>query len=346
MPVFPTLADPHTYTACEVDLLCDHDARAYWIDLFRTHIDVNLAAARQTGVSAESCDAAREDLHALLDRVTQTPDLHGRLDILKLDELRQVVLSRHGIENEFRLIKQRENEASLAELPDYLEWLDGLADDDRIPAIIEGMLAGNFFDMGVKATSADYSDGGVTFAKARERVPHRPWLFDDLDRAVAALRERPPKQVVIFADNAGADCVLGVLPLARELRRRGADVVITANNRPVLNDITAEEFDELRRRAAVGDPALRDPRITILPSGNIQPLIDLTSIGQPLADASTDTDLVILVGMGRALESNFSARFHAMAWKIAMVKDPQVARNIEGELYDAVFRFDDAIERA
>lgn len=37
--------------------------------------------------------------------------------------------------------------------------------------------------------------------------------------------EPPPhKRAVLFLDNAGADIVLGVLPLARELLRRGTEV--------------------------------------------------------------------------------------------------------------------------
>lgn len=34
---------------------------------------------------------------------------------------------------------------------------------------------------------------------------------------------------------AGADIVLGMLPMARELLRRGADVVLVANKLPAIN---------------------------------------------------------------------------------------------------------------
>ena len=337
MPVFPLLADPHHYRACETDLLLDADARQYWIDLFKAHIDVNLEAARSVGIAAESCDAARHDLHALLERTRATPDLHGRLDILKLDELRQVILTRHGIIDEFRLIKQRENEASFALLPDYLESLDAMDEDRRLATIITGMLAGNFFDMGVKVTSEAYGTGRVSFDDALAKVPDRPWLYDDLDRAVEDLADHPPHSVVIFADNAGADCVLGVLPLARELLQRGARVAIAANHRPVLNDITVDEFIELRRRAVAVDPLYRSNDLSIIPSGNIQPLIDLTAVSAELVNVARDADLVVLVGMGRALESNFNAAFTCRSWRVAMVKDDQVARTVHGSMFDAVF---------
>lgn len=41
--------------------------------------------------------------------------------------------------------------------------------------------------------------------------------------------------------------VLGMLPLARELLKKGCRVVLTANETPSINDITAEELSEVRR---------------------------------------------------------------------------------------------------
>lgn len=35
---------------------------------------------------------------------------------------------------------------------------------------------------------------------------------------------RPHKRALLFVDNSGADIVLGMLPLARELLRRGTEV--------------------------------------------------------------------------------------------------------------------------
>lgn len=39
-------------------------------------------------------------------------------------------------------------------------------------------------------------------------------------------RPRPHKRALLFVDNSGADIVLGMLPLARELLRRGTEVII------------------------------------------------------------------------------------------------------------------------
>lgn len=52
----------------------------------------------------------------------------------------------------------------------------------------------------------------------------------------------PFQKVMLFVDNAGADAVLGMLPLARELLCMGADVVLVANSYPAINDITVSEL--------------------------------------------------------------------------------------------------------
>ena len=50
---------------------------------------------------------------------------------------------------------------------------------------------------------------------------------------------------MILLDNSGADAVLGMIPLARELARRGAHVVLAANSLPALNDITDLELRQV-----------------------------------------------------------------------------------------------------
>ena len=44
---------------------------------------------------------------------------------------------------------------------------------------------------------------------------------------------------------AGADVVLGMIPLARELLRMGSEVVMVANSLPAINDVTCAELRTL-----------------------------------------------------------------------------------------------------
>jgi type II pantothenate kinase len=78
-------------------------------------------------------------------------------------------------------------------------------------------------------------------------------------------------------------------------------------------------------------------------TGTGHPLIDLSQVSEELNRASQDADLVILEGMGRAVESNLHATFSCDALNIAMLKDPMIARRIGGKLFDVVCRFREVV---
>jgi uncharacterized protein with ATP-grasp and redox domains len=338
--VFPLLAHPAEYRACETDLLINEAARTYWLDLFETAFEIQLQAAASAGFDAAACDRARRTLKHALGEIRRKPAWHGRLDILILDMLRREALHENGIIDEFRLIKQRENDAALAALPARLGELDAVPRSERLEHLVRGILAGNLFDMGVPGTASRYAKKTTPFHETLAALPARPWLFDGLEKASAWLAERAPQRTVIFADNAGADVVLGLLPLARYLIGNGSEIIIAANHQPALNDVTAKELCGIVERAVEADGIFASPRLRLADSGSASPLIDLAQISDELADAAEGADLVILIGMGRGLESNWSVPFTCASWRIAMLKDSQVALSVGGAMYDAVVRFD------
>jgi type II pantothenate kinase len=151
----------------------------------------------------------------------------------------------------------------------------------------------------------------------------------------------------MFVDNSGADVVLGMLPIARELARRGCKVVIAANETPSINDVTASELtsDLIPRVCDLDDvfaKAVKCGAISVCSSGSDLPVIDLRRVSRGLANQAEDADLVILEGMGRAVETNLEAAFDCDALRIGMVKHPEVAQCLGGELYDCVCRFEAA----
>jgi len=337
---FPLLADPNGYVPCHTDLALDPNARAYWLEQFEALLPVQLAAARSAGFSTQQCDAVRDEFRAELEQCRLQPDRFGALNILVLDELRQRIMIEHGIVDEFRHVKQRENEATLPLLGRWLAQLDALPFDERVAALMRGMLAGNLFDMGTQATAQEYATKSLSFEDALQRVPDRPWFVDDVEALLARWRSRPWRKAVVFADNAGADATLGLLPLVRELLRRGVEqVVVTANDTPVWNDITADELHELLQRASAIDAIFNSQRLVQVSSGTAMPLIDLRRVSPALAQASADAELVVLIGMGRSVESNWEARFTCDALNVAMLKDPHTAQAVGGTLFDAVARF-------
>lgn len=342
MAVFPLLDDPGRYRPCPVDLLCDDDARRHWLDLFESHFETQLEAAAAVGVPTGQRGRAREAFRREIAELRRQPDRHGRLDILLLDELRHSVLVEHGVIDEFAPVKHRENERALAQLPARLAFLDRCSGHDRFEALIRGMLAGNLFDMGVPDTAARFGASPPTYEELLQSVPPRPWRIDDLDAAARDWHEHAPQRTVLMADNAGPDFVLGLLPLARALLVRGGEVVMAANSAPSLNDVTAAEVRAVLERAKDIAPELATGRLRVAGTGTAAPLIDLSNVSDALCDAARDADLLVLHGMGRALESNFHAHFRCRCWKVAMVKDAQVAATVGGRVYDAVFKFEPA----
>jgi type II pantothenate kinase len=143
--------------------------------------------------------------------------------------------------------------------------------------LIEGVLAANIFDWGSRACVELYHKGTIIeiYRMSRNKM-QRPWrvngeiniyflmgihdlhcmlnqLFarigiqvDDFD----AFKERmlgsgdkkpcPHKRALLFVDNSGADVILGMLPLARELLRHGTEVSLPfrdASERRLFNNL-------------------------------------------------------------------------------------------------------------
>ena len=212
---------------------------------------------------------------------------------------------------------------------------------DREVAIVRGILAGNLFDVGATQTHGMHKDGRVDFHHTLGKLKPRPWLIDDLDPWLNRPRHR---LAVVFVDNTGPDIVLGMIPFTRQLLLNGTRVILTANSTPSLNDVTIDELARLVGRVAGFDTVIAaardDGSLRLVASGNGSPGIDLTRISPDLADAAVDADLVVLEGMGRAIETNLDATFTCDALKITMIKDLGVAEDLKAELFDLIFRYE------
>lgn len=65
-------------------------------------------------------------------------------------------------------------------------------------------------------------------------------------------------------------------------------------------------------------------------------------VSPAVAAESAGADLVVLEGMGRAIETNLNAAFTVDSLKIGMIKHPEVATCLGGRLYDCVCKFQPA----
>ncbi|MEX0655151.1 MAG: ARMT1-like domain-containing protein [Phycisphaeraceae bacterium] len=351
----PQLADPEHYIASRWNLNADEAKRDYWLKLFATHFPTLLAEALREAESrgedlAEAQARAQQAQHMFqthLDQLAADPGRERYFGIIDICYERERILRANGFADPYRLAKARENEAALPLLKPLLDELDAMPEAERDEAVVRGMFAGNIFDLGATETVNRFTNTRVDFHAIRGELKPRPWLFDSLD----AWRNRlhagdPHRTALLFVDNAGPDVVLGMLPFARYLLQRGTNVLLAANTAPSLNDVTAEELEALVAQAAAVDDrfaeAWGDGRLRVLADGNNAPLIDLTRLDPAFVTAVSEqpVDLVVLEGMGRAIESNFEAAFTCDVLKVAMIKDRGVADALEGDLYDLVLRFE------
>lgn len=361
-----------------------------WIEVFRASIPEFSRRAASDPRVADAAALARRfaaSFDADLDRVASGDHaslFEGAPTVLKLCGLRDRALRDLGFEDCFLNVKTAENARALATLPAVLREMDAIRDPGaRIEALVRGVFAGNVFDLGAAASAARHADGDGGFEATRAGLKRRPWCVDHLDAFrdawlasatdTSSLKKKtddvssetsfpsPWKKCVLFVDNAGADVVLGMLPLCRELLRGGAEVVLAANERPSINDVTARELRALLPRVAeaerlgfsggftknenenaslgVFQRALDANTLVVVSSGSDLPVIDLSRVSAELVDAARGADLVVLEGMGRGIETNLFARFACDALNLGMVKHPEVAQCLRGTLYDCVCRF-------
>nr|CAB3470438.1 unnamed protein product [Digitaria exilis] len=114
---------------------------------------------------------------------------------------------------------------------------------------------------------------------------------------------------------------------------------------PSINDVTYPELIEIVNKLKDADGKLAGvdaSNLLVANSGNDLPVIDLSSVSPELAFMASDADLVVLEGMGRAIETNLYAQMKCDSIKIGMVKHPEVAQFLGGRLYDCVFKFNEA----
>ena len=349
MAVLCQLANPDDYRVSAWNLAADPDMLNYWVDLFASfpgRFDKHLLQADFGGHDFDAhwgrFEAAyREGIRAIRDATAE----NGELGTITLCRFRQSMLDTYGFSDPYARIKREENDVAAGLYPELIARVDETPLPGRWELLLQGMLAGNMFDLGAPETIEMYHRGQVDFFSCLDRIPSRPWFIDDADAWRQRVQEPGRwRQVLFFVDNAGADIVLGVLPLVREMARAGIRVVLAPNSSPALNDITIDELNPLLGDLSGRDPVLArlqaDGLLSTVASGGDTPLIDLGQISDECNEAAAESDLIVLQGMGRGIESNWTEQFTCDVWRVALLKDRTVAQWIGAELFDVVCRLD------
>jgi type II pantothenate kinase len=352
MKPFCLLEDPSTYVALDWDLAQDSTARTAWFDLFETVFEEILHHALDVyGKEAHSkIEAARRDFKSNLNALRANPRSFAgaQLNLMALDRIRDTTLRSHGLPDPFLHIKHRENHVAITIYPKIVEALQARSGRDKWLHLIEGVIAGNTFDLGATAT-LHLGRESQDFLVCIKNTKPRPWLEDDFDTLANILlssEELPWQKAIVFVDNAGSDFVLGVMPLVRELALNNVKIILAANSLPSLNDITADEVHHIVKQLATKDPELDEllsqKSIQVVATGTDLPVIDLSAVSDELNAASADTDLIVLEGMGRGIETNYNANFKVDTLRICLIKNESVAHRIGGTLFDCICRFEPA----
>ena len=352
MSHFCLLSNPDKYVAQNWNLLTDDEGRKHWLDLFANHFEdaLRYASAQYGRTAGRQIMNARAQFAQLIQQLRDNPASLpcGQLNIIELCRAREKVLREHRLNNPFGHVKTRENNTAAKLYPQAVKKLHAMEGSAKWLHLVECVFAGNIFDMGSPMT-LQLAAQPTDFLQAVEDTKPRPWLVDDFDRLAKDLPDAPPtkwSKAVIFVDNAGSDFILGVMPLARELALYGTKVVLAANEVPSLNDMTADETVAVVEQLAVEDADLsalvQAGMFEVVSTGNDIPLIDLSNVSDELNAAAADAELVIIEGMGRAVESNFDAKFKVDSLHLALLKDPAVAARVGGEVYDCICKYQPA----
>ncbi|KAI4387664.1 hypothetical protein MLD38_000080 [Melastoma candidum] len=354
--VFPLLksSTDSNYRACTIPFRFPSDNlrrstpdEIAWIDLFLDSIPSFRKRAESDPTVPDAAVKARmfaERYSQILEHMKRDPQSHGGPpDCILLCRIREQVLGDLGFRDIFKRVKEEENAKAISLFSHVVQLNDSIEDDDqRLENLIRGVFAGNIFDLGSGELAKVFSKNGMSFLATYENLVSRPWVIDDLDSFKQTWSRKSWKKAIICVDNSGADIILGILPFARELVRRGTQVVIAANELPSVNDITYYELIDILAKLKDKDGQLMGvdaSNLLVVSSGNDLPVIDLSRVSPELAYLANDADLVILEGMGRGIETNLYAQFKCDSLKIGMVKHPEVAEFLGGRLYDCVIKF-------
>jgi len=323
------------------DLEREPEVARHWVAILRENLDYLLQILARDG-DPERLRAGQRVaavLATLFDDLERGAAGVAMRTVHDITQVREHLLRCHGIADPYRAIKAGENERCLPAARQQMAaaWAAGAGAVDAEVAlsnILASMLAGNLFDLGSRATQEAYRRGQLDAASgARFRAPARRWLAQlappARERLLGAAPAGGPDGVLIFADNAGPDFLLGILPAALFWARRWR-VRIVVNSEPASSDITLAEAHDLLEHLA-GEPhspvraALDASRLSLVPSGTGSPGIDLRHVGPALNAAARDVAWLVIDGQGRGIETNWTTRLRCPVLRVAVVKDPLVA---------------------
>jgi len=279
-----------------------------------------------------------------LNHLKKFPYALGKLTIHSLLELRNQYLNLYEFNDSYLQLRQLGTESSLSVLNKHLNYVDSLEPSHKDEEIIRNLLAANSFQMTGQNCSSFVKEPYASLEAERYNMQPRPWLRDDMDQWKCRMKnDKPHQKVVIFVDKCGVDIVLGVFPFARHLLSRGSKVILAANTGYARNDILHDELVVLADKVAEMCPIINKSLIMgdlkIMETGSCSLSLQLRVIENRLVKAMQNVDLVVLVGVDRAIYTNFEEEFTCESIHCAIIKDAWLANHLGGQVNDVVFKY-------
>ncbi|KAL0276032.1 UNVERIFIED_CONTAM: hypothetical protein PYX00_003707 [Menopon gallinae] len=347
----PLLSNPKAYCPDTVDLTTDNEAREYWLECFKGSSQKFRTRAEESQPDSPSSKHRAEKFQqkflVRLQYLKKKPFAYGHLTVRSLLDTIEHFLKEFDFPDPYWKQKQMENEYAISLFSDHVRSLDQLPWDVRQEKLIVYLLAGNMFDWGAKEVAAllENKNNNFGFEQALEKIPRRPWLIDNLDKWIERLKRPPHKCAAIFVDNSGLDVVLGVLPFARELVKRGTEVILCSNSAPALNDVTHTEMLGILKQISRICPVIREAQekgtLIAMETGQTGPCLDLSRVSEALCEemVKRSVDLIVIEGMGRSVHTNLNAVFTCESLKVAVIKNRWLAQRLGGEMFSVICRY-------
>lgn len=178
-------------------------------------------------------EAKREAMEELLDFMVLSK---GTVPSLVGTQREEIMKRRSGNPDPYREMKAESNRVATALLPLTKKFYDGA--EDKLEALIRIAAAGNSMEWGVKGHDFDVDSFEGDFGET---------LMENLDGDLQEVRRRIEifDEILYLTDNAG-EIVFDLFVIDR-LMEMGKRVVIGPKTGPVLNDVTADELEEMTR---------------------------------------------------------------------------------------------------
>ena len=163
-------------------------------------------------------------------------------------KIHQELYEREGIENPYREIKRRSNEAALKVLPLVEDRIAKLKGRERFQACLVASITGNVIDFNVGEHKPDLD----ALVDVFDEIQKDGFALDDSDYLWKSLTDRTGK-LLFLADNAG-EFILDI-PLLRFLKELGWKTTFVVKGRAMINDATLEDIQgtEIEELATVTD---------------------------------------------------------------------------------------------